>query len=76
MSPETTVTPASKRLERMLRIACWCGLFGVLLTVLPMLGITPMRLALSLAIGQPLCVLGLILFVVAVVLDLRRKRVL
>lgn len=72
--PRTAVHGA--RLSRLLLVAAALGLMGLGLTVLPMAGITPIRLALSFGVGQPLCVLALGLYVAAVLLDLRRRRVL
>lgn len=64
------------RLGKLLILASALGLAGLGLTVLPMAGITPLRLALSFAVGQPLCGLALGLYVLAVLLDLRRRKVL
>lgn len=65
-----------RRLSRLLAFAGAIGLVGLGLTVLPMAGITPIRLALSFGVGQPLCGLALLLYAFAVLTDLRRKKVL
>ncbi len=64
------------RIRKLLTVASALGLVGLGLTVLPMAGITPLRLALSFAVGQPLCGLALALYVLAVLLELRRRKVL
>ncbi len=65
-----------KGISRLLVLAGAIGLVGLGLTVLPMAGITPIRLALSFGVGQPLCGLALALYALAVLKDLRRKKVL
>ena len=81
--PPNPPPPSSKstarwggRLSLLLVVSGTCGLLGLGLTVLPMVGITPLRLALSFGLGQPLCALALILYLLVVALDLRRRRVL
>lgn len=65
-----------RRLQRTLAAAAACGLVGLALTVLPMTGVGPLRLALSLAVGQPLLAVSVVLFLVAVWKDLHRRKVL
>ncbi len=74
--PSATTRVHGERLSSLLVAAAVCGILGLALTVLPMVGITPLRLALSFGVGQPLCGVALALFVVAVVRDLRKRRVL
>lgn len=63
-------------LSKLLVVAGTLGVVGLGLTVLPLVGITPIRLALSFGVGQPLCGLALLLYAFAVLMDLRGKRVL
>lgn len=79
VAPEEPTRPTvnqGRRLSRLLAFATAIGLVGLGLTVLPMAGITPIRLALSFGVGQPLCGLALLLYAFAVLTDLRRKKVL
>ncbi|MEK7866304.1 MAG: hypothetical protein AAB434_06440 [Planctomycetota bacterium] len=74
--PSQPTVAHGRRLSRLLACAGAIGLVGLGLTVLPMAGITPIRLALSFGVGQPLCGLALLLYAFAVLTDLRRKKVL
>jgi hypothetical protein len=74
--PTSATRRHGTRLGKLLIVAGVLGVLGLGLSVLPMAGITPFRLALSFGIGQPLCVVALMLYAVAVLLDLRKRRVL
>ena len=63
--------------DRTLRIAVWLALAGLVLLLLFMVvGFAPWSVGLGLFLGMPLVLLAIVLYVVAVIRDLRRREAL
>lgn len=76
MSAETGPVAPSKTALRLITVACGLGLLGILFSLIHFVWPTPLNFALFMIVGQGSFIAALAVYAVAVLRDLRRRKVL